>query len=766
MARSDLVNVLIVDDDRSMQRMLSDALAKRGFAVTVERDGEWAVQSFGKKQFDVVILDILLPALNGYEVARRIKEHPRGKKVPIIMISGVYKNPVHQKEAVQKHGAFAFLEKPFKLEDLHATMKKALKDRYPKPKASAPRPPPPPVEEDEVTGEFMADEAQREEVKVVEQQARRSETASSSDGPVVRGDFHDRSFAELLAELYRWKASGALLLRRNKVKKIVYFRAGVPELVKSNLLVECLGRVLVRERLISEAECEESLKRMKATGRMQGTVLIEMGCISPHNLNHALQVQLQEKLYDAFRWDDGEYQLNPKVALPPEPLTLGMTAAQLILEGVRRTYDEKRLARALKGLDEKYVHSSHDPLLALQDAGLGQDEQELMGLIDGHKKISTLRALEVLPRADTDRFLYAMKCAQMIELKDDAAAGKAQPNIARLAEAAAKSREMQAVPPPLPPAPQVKPPPLPRKTPGGALPAQAARSTTAPALPWDEGAPRAQVSSGNWGGPPFPAPSAPGKKAPKNVAQPVGSLLPELSEVMSLPKLSSDEGVQREKLAAKVAGMRKLDYFEILGVKRDADRETIKRAYFGLAKEFHPDRHFQSASAEVRQLAQQIYDLVSTAHDTLTDPAERARYVKDLDAGLKKNMNEDVGKILAAEGKFQRGEEYMRQRNFADAHQAFTEAIELYADEGEFHAWLGWSQFQLQPEDTQSAVSSIERAVSLNPKLDKSYLFLGYIFKATGRPDKAERQFEKAIQCNPDCTEALRELRLLGHARR
>jgi tetratricopeptide (TPR) repeat protein len=504
---------------------------------------------------------------------------------------------------------------------------------------------------------------------------------------------------------------------------------------------------------------------MKATGRMQGTVLIEMGCISPHNLNHALQVQLQEKLYDAFRWDEGEYQLNPKVALPPEPLSLGMTAAQLIVEGVRRTYDDKRLAKALKGLDEKYAHPASDPLLALQDAGLAADEQELMALVDGHKKVSTLRALEVLPRLDTDRLLYAMKCAQMLELKDEAAAGKAQPNIARLAEAAAKSREVQAVavPPPLPPAPQVKPPPLPKRTPGVPM-----RGAAASSLPWDDAPkpPMAQVSSGNWGSPPPPPLASPQRKKAPNVAQPVGSLLPELSEVMSLPKLSSDEGVQREKLAAKVAGMRKLDYFEILGVKRNADRETIKRAYFGLAKEFHPDRHFGSASAEVRQLAQQIYDLVSTAHDTLTDPAERARYVKDLDAGLKKNMNEDVGKILAAEGKFQRGEEHMRQRQFGEAHRAFSEAIALYADEGEFHAWLGWSHFQLHPEDTESAVASIERAVSLNPKLDKSYLFLGYIFKATGRPDKAERQFEKAIQCNPDCTEALRELRLLGHARR
>src|SRR5690242_16415878 len=100
------VNVLIVDDDRSVQRVLADALTRQGYVVTVERDGEWAVQTFEKKKFDAVLLDLLLPALSGYEVAKRIRATAKGKRTPIIMISGVYKNPLHHREAVEEHGAF------------------------------------------------------------------------------------------------------------------------------------------------------------------------------------------------------------------------------------------------------------------------------------------------------------------------------------------------------------------------------------------------------------------------------------------------------------------------------------------------------------------------------------------------------------------------------------------------------------------------------------------------------------------------------------
>jgi len=171
---------LIVDDDRSTQRFLADALTKKGFVVTVERDGEWAVKTFEKKSFDLVLLDILLPALNGYEVAKKMRATARGKRTPLVMISGVYKNAIHQREAVQKHGAFAFLEKPIDLEKLTEILRDALGSKFPQP--AAPKPPPPPQEEDDKTGEFYADDLQKEEAEQVEVQSKAVQSARAT-GP-------------------------------------------------------------------------------------------------------------------------------------------------------------------------------------------------------------------------------------------------------------------------------------------------------------------------------------------------------------------------------------------------------------------------------------------------------------------------------------------------------------------------------------------------------------------------------------------------------
>ncbi|HEX4621075.1 MAG TPA: DnaJ domain-containing protein, partial [Myxococcaceae bacterium] len=592
-----------------------------------------------------------------------------------------------------------------------------------------------------------ADSEAQQEVKLVEQAAARSHSGFQS----IRGNFDQKAFPEVLAEIYRWKGTGALLLRREKVKKIVYFRDGVPQSIKSNLLSECLGRVMVLEKMISEAECEESLRRMKSSGRQQGTVLIEMGCISPHNLQYGLNLQLQMKLFDVFSWLDGDYQFNPKAEPPPETVNLEMSAAMVIYEGIRRAYDDDRLGDTLGEVDNLYVHRSENPLYALQDVGVGEEERQLLEAADGHKTVHTLRALALLSASDTDRFLYAMKCAQMIELREDAAEGKPKPSMVKVPTDLPK-------PPPLPPAPpSLTPPPETRasKKNTGVHPEE---KPTPFDIPWDP--PTAKNKRVN-------IPSRP--QEPRSSREPVlaraaGPLLPELGGT-----LSGEEGVLRERLVSKVASMRKMDFFEILGVSTQATREEIKRSYFALAKEYHPDKHFGSSSAEIRQLAGQVYEIISTAHDTLTDPVERERYVKELAQGVKRDVGQEVGKILAAEGKFQRGEELLRNRDFKGAHRSFQEAVNLYAEEGEFHAYLGWSLFQADPQNGEAAdaaLRSLEKAIALNPKLDKSYLFTGYIHKATGRPDKAEKQFEKAIQCNPDCTEALRELRILGRGRR
>ena len=526
-----------------------------------------------------------------------------------------------------------------------------------------------------------------DEVTDVEKVAVRQRT-QRTELPVSRGDLRKRPFGELLAEIYRWRAEGALLVANAQDKKVVYFRRGRPVYVKSNVLSECLGRILIREKLITEADCEESLRLMKQSYRQQGTVLIEMGRISPHNLVFALGLQLQQKLFDLFGWQEGRYELDARAELPSQPIELEMTTAAIIHEGIKRTYSDGRVSSALRDVRDSYPVPAADPLYRFQDLGLDEDEAGLLGSIDGSRTVAQLESKSALRPMVARRLLLAMRVAQVLDFETERRTGRHRVRLA--------------------------PPPLRPSTPGPKPPTKAAAPAPIPARP-----PPSRETAG--------------------------------------------------KLAAEVSALRRKNHFEILGVARDAPPHELRRAYLALAKEYHPDKHYSSASAEVRELAAEIYHLVSIAYETLTEPEERRRYEESLKAGGAREEPDAVASVLAAEGKFQRGEQLLRERRFKEAAAAFREAVALYDEEGEFHAHLGWSLFQASPGSAEvlaEALDHIEKAIRLNPKVDSSYLFLGYIHKSTGRPDKAERSFEKALQCNPDCLEALHELRLSRAGRR
>jgi len=227
-----------------------------------------------------------------------------------------------------------------------------------------------------------------------------------------------RPFAELLAELDRSRGTGALLLRRNKIKKIVYFREGTPHSIKSNLLSESLGRLLVRERFISETEYQESLKQMMASGRRQGAVLVDMGCISQQNLQYALGLQMRAKLLEVFSWSSGEYQFNPEAALPSEGMALDLSTTALIYEGTRACLDEQRLRTQLGSVDGLHVGLTREATDPSHKKGLGDEERAVFAAIDGQKKVSELKALDLLAESELERLLYAMKCTRLIQFSD------------------------------------------------------------------------------------------------------------------------------------------------------------------------------------------------------------------------------------------------------------------------------------------------------------------------------------------------------------
>ncbi|MBI4086967.1 response regulator [Candidatus Kaiserbacteria bacterium] len=101
--------ILIVEDDPFLSSITVSHLEEHGFFVSVATDGEQALSLIEKQIPDLVLLDIVMPGINGFEVLRRIKEDDRTKQVSVIMFSNLGQE--HEIEDAKKMGADAFLVK-------------------------------------------------------------------------------------------------------------------------------------------------------------------------------------------------------------------------------------------------------------------------------------------------------------------------------------------------------------------------------------------------------------------------------------------------------------------------------------------------------------------------------------------------------------------------------------------------------------------------------------------------------------------------------
>jgi len=117
--------ILVVDDEPDITALVSYNLKKDGFAVTVVHEGGEALDLVKKKDFDLVILDLMLPGVHGMEVCRLLRRAPRSRELPIIMLTA--KGDEADRIRGLESGADDYLAKPFSPRELTARVKAVLR---------------------------------------------------------------------------------------------------------------------------------------------------------------------------------------------------------------------------------------------------------------------------------------------------------------------------------------------------------------------------------------------------------------------------------------------------------------------------------------------------------------------------------------------------------------------------------------------------------------------------------------------------------------
>lgn len=619
--------ILCADDDRGFCQILSRAFTQAGYRVETAYDGVSAVERARALKPALVTLDVMLPRLDGFRVLEVLRSEKELAKTPALFVSGCTFTPDYQARA-RALAAAAVLKKPVPLDQLIASVRRAV---------------------------------------------------AAPGGPgaaTLDGSLEQLPFAELLHHLHGMRATGVVDLRHGKKKKQLQLRDGVPEAVRSNLMLETLGHLLLASGTITEDVLQACVKRMKTSGGLIGQILMASQMLDEEALARALRRQADEKLFELFTWRAGTYQFHERARLKgANALYLNRCPADLIFHGVL-----ERMPRDV--VDARLAERAHlvavpggSRFYQFQSASLDAQGKALLGRVDGTKTVAQLGA----PTERTRRVLYALITLELVEL----------------AEA---SRE-------------------------------AAQPTTQHV--------------------------APAKKALQEVRRNVQG---------SEERVATPEKTLRAELAGLAERLRSENPWQALGVPADASDERIRACYAELAKRAHPDRCV-GASDATRKLAEELFAHASKAFDAIRDAEARANWFreqkqKELDAAAR----EESERAVYAEREFTRGEALLRARRPAEALQAFRSAVETYPEECDYHVYLGWAHYQVAPEAPgriDEAIKHVMRGRKLAPDRRTPYLFLARLSQAAGQIDNAEKMYARAIQLDPDCVEAQRELRLV-----
>ncbi|MGB3976393.1 MAG: DUF4388 domain-containing protein [bacterium] len=205
--------------------------------------------------------------------------------------------------------------------------------------------------------------------------------------------------------------------------------------------------------------------------------------------------------------------------------------------------------------------------------------------------------------------------------------------------------------------------------------------------------------------------------------------------------------------------MQNQNYYEILGVKRDASFADIKTVYFDMAKQFHPDRRPEDDPEDVTKRLDEIFVKIRDAYHTISDPERREAYDTSLNEGEQAiNLQKSRSKALL---QFRVGLKAFQSRNYRVAMEYMRSAIDLDPYEPMYYIKMA-EICTRNPRWYRAGVLSARKAIQLDPNVPEHHAILGLLHKLEGNLVEAEKEFYLTLKFDPENMTARRELSNMG----
>jgi DNA-binding response OmpR family regulator len=458
--------ILVVDDSPTIRKVVSSILVAREYETLLAEDGQAALELLENEKVDLVLLDFVMPRMNGYQFCRELRANQALKNLPIVLMSA--KGDKIRGQFVEQTGAIDAITKPFDARGLVAVVEGALKRQEegragPVPDAEAMPADDaslleglrasrtglsddPALRRVQAAQEFALaiERVVRSElkklrklppgaddlVKTAIERAIRPETMGAlatllralsygeNTREVLAGDVSVISIAEVLQLLDLQRQTGALSVFTREAEITLHVRNGRVDFASWRGLGNefLIGRYLIEEAGIGKDRVQSVLEN-RIAGRLFGETLVDRGFVTEDALRRALMRQTSELVYEVVRWKTGRFAFAVGVDYPPaKKAALAMETSALVMEGFRRV-DEWRLIEGSFDFDD-VLYPDQGAIERLdRETNLTHVERNVLAAIDSERSIRDL--VNQIPGSSFEvcKILYQLLNARLVRRK-------------------------------------------------------------------------------------------------------------------------------------------------------------------------------------------------------------------------------------------------------------------------------------------------------------------------------------------------------------
>jgi uncharacterized protein DUF4388/uncharacterized protein DUF4339/tetratricopeptide repeat protein len=221
------------------------------------------------------------------------------------------------------------------------------------------------------------------------------------------GSLADTDFPDLIHGLHDRRWTGTIELNRGRVDSTVTVQVGRLTFATSTNRDERLGELLLRKEKVSLRQYYEAGKAIRK-GKRLGAVLVEQGALDARDLVKAVVDHTQEVIYSVFQWTEGFYRLREGLEGDGETITLKLSTANIILEGIRRITAWSRIERGIGGPDARYVRAD-DYKDRLPEMTLTPEKLLLLAGLEGERDVDTMCRESELSDYEVCRTIWAFR---------------------------------------------------------------------------------------------------------------------------------------------------------------------------------------------------------------------------------------------------------------------------------------------------------------------------------------------------------------------